>query len=78
MIIKKLSEFKSLGLPLAVGLSNKSFLSKIINAEDVKERFSANISANVIAAVNGADIVRVHNVKEITQALKVFDAVRSV
>lgn len=78
MIIKKLSEFKSLGLPLAVGLSNKSFLSKIINAEDIKERFSANISANVIAAVNGADIVRVHNVKEITQALKVFDAVRSV
>jgi dihydropteroate synthase len=78
MIIKKLSEFKSLGLPLAVGLSNKSFLSKIINAEDIKERFSANISANVIAAVNGADILRVHNVKEIARALKVFDAVRSV
>lgn len=78
IIIKKLSEFKSLGLPLAVGLSNKSFLSKIINAEDIKERFSANISANVIAAVNGADILRVHNVKEIARALKVFDAVRSV
>jgi dihydropteroate synthase len=78
MIIKKLSEFKSLGLPLAVGLSNKSFLSKIINAEDIKERFSANISANVIAALNGADILRVHNVKEIARALKVFDAVRSV
>jgi len=78
LIIKKLSEFKTLGMPLVVGLSNKSFLSKIINTEDVKERFSANISANVIAAVNGADIVRVHNVKEIAQALKVFDAVRSV
>ncbi|MDD5022448.1 MAG: dihydropteroate synthase [Endomicrobiaceae bacterium] len=77
LILKKLTEFKTLGLPLIVGLSNKSFLSKIINVEEVKERFLANIVANVISVKNGADIIRVHNVKEMVQSLKVYDAIRS-
>ena len=67
-----------MGLPLVVGLSNKSFLSKIINVEEVKERFLANIVSNVISVKNGADIIRVHNVKEMVQSLKVYDAIRSV
>lgn len=78
LIIKKLTEFKTLGMPLVVGLSNKSFLSKIIKVEEIKERFSANIVANIASVANGADIIRVHNVKEIVQSLKVFDAIRSV
>lgn len=78
LIIKKLAEFKALGMPLVVGLSNKSFLSKIIKVEEIKERFSANIVANISSVANGADIIRVHNVKEIVQSLKVFDAIRSV
>ncbi len=77
-IIKKIAEFKTMGFPVVAGLSNKSFLGKIIESGEVHERFSANIAANIIAASNGADIVRVHNVKEIVQALKFFDAVRSV
>ncbi|MDD5021243.1 MAG: dihydropteroate synthase [Endomicrobiaceae bacterium] len=78
LIIKKLTEFKTLGLPLVAGLSNKNFLSKIINVEEIKERFFANIAANIIAVANGADIIRVHNVKEIVQTLKFFNAVGSV
>lgn len=78
LIIKRLFDFKSLNLPVLIGISNKSFLSKTIKDENLKERFSANISANVLAAINGADILRVHNVKEIVQSLKIVDAVRRV
>lgn len=77
-ILKRLFEFKSLDYPLLVGLSNKSFLAKVIKNENREERFSANIAANVIAAVNGADILRVHNVKEIKQALLTVNAVEKV
>ncbi len=78
LIIKRLAEFKSLGYPVLAGISNKSFIAKVIENEDLKERFSANITANILAAANGADILRVHNVKEIKQSLKLFNAVAKV
>ena len=77
-IIKRLFEFKSLNYPLLVGLSNKSFLAKIMKDEKPEERVSANITANVLAALNGADILRVHNVKEIKRALQTVNAVRKI
>ena len=76
-IIKKMVEFKSLGYPVLAGLSNKSFLAKVIKNESFDERFSANITANILAAKNGADILRVHNVKEIKQSLKILKAIEA-
>ena len=78
LIIKKLFNFKSLNVPLLVGLSNKSFLAKIIEDDNLKERFTATVIANMISVLNGADILRVHNVKETKKSLKIIKALGNI
>ena len=73
-ILKYLSEFKILGQPILVGPSRKSFIGKILNAQ-TQERLFGTLSACVLAAKNGAKIVRVHDVKEVAEALKVSEAI---
>jgi len=73
-IIRRLGEFKSLGLPILIGVSRKSFLGKLTHTLP-QERIFASISAAVLAALNGADILRVHDVKETYQALRILDAI---
>lgn len=75
-ILKRLKEFKSLGLPILVGPSRKSFLGKILNALP-RERVPGTIASCVLAASNGANIVRVHDVRAVAQALKVADSITS-
>lgn len=62
-ILRGLSSFASLGAPVLIGLSRKSFLGEILNLP-VEERLEGTIAANAVAVVNGADIIRVHDVKE--------------
>lgn len=62
-ILRGLGAFKRLGLPVLVGLSRKSFLGDILDVP-AAERLTGTISANAIAIANGADIIRVHDVKE--------------
>ncbi len=76
-ILRRLGEFKVLGLPILVGPSRKSFIANILNAPP-KERVPGTVSACVLAVKNGAKIVRVHDVKEVKQALKVLDAIEKV
>ena len=78
LVIKRLFEFKSLNVPLLVGLSNKSFLAKIIDDVDLDERLIATIVADMISVLNGADILRVHNVKETKKSLKIIKALGSI
>lgn len=78
LIIKRLFDFKSLNVPLLVGLSNKSFLAKIMEDENLNERPVATVVANMISAINGADILRVHDVKETKKSLKIMKALRSM
>jgi len=73
-IIKKLSEFRVLGKPMLVGPSRKSFLGKILNLEP-QELIFGTVSACVLAVKNGASLVRVHDVKAVSQALKVLEAI---
>jgi len=73
-LVKDLKEFKSLGLPILVGPSRKSFIGATIGA-DSSERLSGTLAASVIAIVNGANILRVHDVKEAVEAATVADAV---
>lgn len=77
-IIKKLTELKSLEQPILIGISNKSFLADVANVKELKERLLASTTACICAAQNGADIIRVHNIKETIQALKVVNAIRNV
>lgn len=62
-IINNISKFKELGFPIMVGLSRKSFMGKILNL-DVKDRLVPTIASNTLAIKNGADIIRVHDIKE--------------
>ena len=73
-ILKRLKELKVLGRPVMVGPSRKSFIGKILNLEP-QERIFGTVSACVLAVKNGANILRVHDVKQISQALKVTEAI---
>ena len=61
-IINNIERFKSLGFKVMIGLSRKSFLS--VNNDKPEDRLSATICANTVALLKGADILRVHDVKE--------------
>ncbi|MBQ2219859.1 MAG: dihydropteroate synthase, partial [Elusimicrobia bacterium] len=78
LIIKRLFEFKSLNVPVLMALSNKSFLAKVLGTEDFSERQLATAIANMVSVMNGADILRVHNVKETVNALKVVNSIRGI
>ncbi len=75
-IIKSLADFKILGKPILIGCSRKAFIGEILGA-NVASRTSGTLASCVMAAQNGARIIRVHDVKEVSQALKMADAVRN-
>lgn len=76
-IIRGLARFSVLDTPILVGLSRKSFLGDILNLP-AEERLEGTIAANAIAILNGADIIRVHDVKEGKRAADVARALRNV
>ncbi len=69
-IINELYKFKILGLPIFLGLSRKSFIGKILNA-GTKDCLVGTIAASMISLTNGANVLRVHDVRETAQAIKV-------
>jgi len=74
-ILKHLGEFKSLGCPILVGPSRKSFIG-MITGLSVKERLDGTLAAIIVAVMNGANMVRVHDVNECKRAVQVADAIR--
>ncbi len=74
-ILKNLREFKELKCPILIGTSRKSFIGNITGLP-VNERLEGTIAAVSIAIINGANIVRVHDVKECKRAVMVADAIR--
>ncbi|MGQ9678863.1 MAG: dihydropteroate synthase, partial [bacterium] len=73
-ILRRLKELRTLGRPIVVGPSRKSFIGAVLNLPP-EERLEGTIAACVIAAINGAHIVRVHDVKAVRRALLVMDAI---
>jgi dihydropteroate synthase len=69
-ILKNLSLFKSLDAPILAGISRKSMLYKTLDIS-AQEALNATTSANTIALLNGANILRVHDVKEAMEAVKI-------
>lgn len=76
-IISRLREFRSIGKPIVIGVSRKSFIGKITGLP-VEERIEGSVAAAVLAVREGANIVRVHDVKETVRALKVAHEILSV
>ncbi len=73
--IAKLEKFHSFGLPLLVGASRKRFISSITPSEPT-ERLGGSLAAHLIAAENGAAIIRAHDVAATAQALAIAAAIR--
>jgi dihydropteroate synthase len=70
VLLDKLDQFKSLGLPLLAGLSRKSMVYKTLET-DAEGALNGTISANTIALMKGASILRVHDVKPAIDAIKI-------
>jgi dihydropteroate synthase len=73
-LLRQLPELKKLGFPLLVGPSRKSFIGKILNQPNPKQRVWGTGAACCRAIAGGADIVRVHDVEAMVQVCKVADA----
>jgi dihydropteroate synthase len=73
-ILKNLREFKSLGYPVMSGPSRKSFIGKITGAQEDERQFGTAASV-ALSIRNGADIVRVHDVKQMKQVAQITDAI---
>ncbi len=76
LAVARLAEFKSFGHPLLVGLSRKRFINSIVPSEP-DDRLGGSIAGHILAAMQGASIVRTHDVRETVQALRVAEAIRS-
>lgn len=76
-LLRDLGSFLELGFPLLVGLSRKSMFGKLLGLA-AENRLHASVSAAVIAALNGASIVRVHDVRATVEALGVVKAIRRI
>jgi dihydropteroate synthase len=78
-VLAGLHDLQELGFPLLVGASRKSFVGRAIAGDDhlapVGERLYGSIAATTIAVLSGAHIVRVHDVKESVEAVRVIDSV---
>ena len=72
-LLAKLKNFHHFGLPLLVGMSRKSMIGQVLNVPP-QERMIGSVSCAVIAAMQGAQIIRVHDVKETFDALRIVQA----
>jgi dihydropteroate synthase len=75
LIIKNLHEFRILGKPILLGTSRKNFIGKILNTE-VEDRLEGTLSSIAIGVLNGAHIIRSHDVLQVKKALAMADAIR--
>jgi len=73
-LLHRLPELRELGRPIVIGTSRKRFIGTIAGRE-VDDRLGGTIATNVLAMQGGAEVLRVHDVPEVRQAMVVADAV---
>lgn len=74
-LVRRLAEFRSLGCPILVGASRKSFIGSVTGAE-AGERLAGSLAVAAIAIMNGASVIRAHDVRATKEAALIADAVR--
>jgi dihydropteroate synthase len=73
-LLRRLGELRDLGRPIVIGTSRKSFIGEI-TGRGVKERLGGTIASSVLAITNGAEVLRVHDVREVREGLCVAEAI---
>ena len=71
-LINKISIFHTLGFPILLGLSRKRFIKDISNENDSKDRIGGTVSSCIFSMLQGVQILRVHDVNEVNQSIKVY------
>ncbi|TNF55247.1 dihydropteroate synthase [bacterium] len=75
-IIKRLNEFTGLEKPILFGPSRKSFLGRVLDDLPVNQRLEGTSAAVAIGIINGANIIRVHDIKEMVMVARIADAIK--
>jgi len=71
-IIKNISIYHSLGLPILLGISRKRFIKELSLSNDSSSRIGGTISSSIFAMMQGIQVLRVHDVNEVNQSIRVF------
>ena len=74
-LIRRLQEFTILGLPILIGVSRKATIGRVLDLP-VEQRMEGTAAAVAVSIINGADIVRVHDVKEMSRVARMTDAIK--
>jgi dihydropteroate synthase len=75
-VLRELGSLRSLGFPLLVGASRKSFIGKILGQPDAADRLIGSLACAAIAVYNGAHIIRAHDVKETIETVRIAERLR--
>ncbi len=76
-ILKRLGEFVDLGYPLLIGASRKSMIGRILEDRDIGDRVTGTVAVHYHAMMQGAKIIRVHDVKEANDSILVYNALNN-
>lgn len=77
-LLANLAEFKKLGHPVMVGASRKSMIGSLLGDRPVDDRVTGTVAVHYHAMMQGANLIRVHDVKEANDSLQIFKALSSV
>jgi len=76
-ILSKLGKLAMLKKPICVSVSRKSFIGYLLNLKEAEDRIIPSIACEIIAALNGANIIRTHNVRETVHALTMLQLLKT-
>ena len=76
-IIAHLDKFRKIGFPVLVGASRKSMIGMILDGRPADDRLTGTIAVHYHALMKGANILRVHDVKEASDSIRIFNAIQS-
>ena len=71
-LIKNVSIFHTLGFPVLLGLSRKKFIKELTGKNDTKERVGGTIASSLYSMMQGVQVLRIHDVNELIQSIKIF------
>jgi dihydropteroate synthase len=73
-LLREHSKFSGLGVPMVLGVSRKSTIGKILGGVPPAERINGSVAAAVYGSLNGAKVIRTHDVRQTVDAVKISDA----
>lgn len=76
-LLARLDKFTEIGFPVLIGASRKSVIGQVLGGRPVEERLTGTLAFHYHALMKGADIIRVHDVKEADDTVKIYQAVQS-